>query len=66
MMNSNKVNLIFLVNNWIETEDYLSILFEPQVMNMSVMADGKNFTELLRNNQKSTSVNFSFTLDEYH
>lgn len=66
MMNSNKVNLIFLVNNWIETEDYLSILFEPQVMNMSVMADGKNFTELLRNYQKSTSVNFSFTLDEYH
>ena len=65
MMNSDKVNLIRLVNNQLET-DYLTILFKPQVMNMSVMTDGKNFTELLRKYQKSATVNFSFTLEEYH
>lgn len=65
MMNSDKVNLIRLVNNWLET-DYLTIVFKPQVMNMSVMTDGKNFTELLRKYQKSATVNFSFTLEEYH
>jgi hypothetical protein len=65
MMNSDKINLIFLVNDQLET-DYLAILFEPQFINMSVMADGKNFTELLRKYQRSASVDLSFTLDEYH
>ena len=57
MMNSDKINRIFLVNNQLET-DYLAVLFEPHVINMSVMADGQNFTELLREYQRSTSVNF--------
>jgi len=60
MMNSDKINLMFL-NNQLGT-DYLAILFKPQVINISVMADGKNFTELLCKYQRSASANFSFAL----
>lgn len=64
MMNPNKINLLF-INDDVKA-NYFAILFEPGIIDVSVVTNSQDLTQFLRQYKRIARVNFPLTLDEYH
>jgi hypothetical protein len=61
-MNSNEINLDINVRK--AAISYLAIVFEPYIVDPSVITNGKDLTQFLGQDKKITRVNLPLTLEQ--
>jgi hypothetical protein len=60
-MDPHEIDLEFCVNSRLG-RDYLTVIFLPHVVDMSIVSNGEQLAQLLSKNQQISSMHFLFTL----